>query len=305
MKEIMSNIMKKTNNNNTMLIGLLSILIGLWLLLYIIPNLLSSLFQTLLGNLILLLFFILSVSQNPTLGLLLGFGFIILYRFAAIKKEGFTADSTNKFLLLQQTMNPSLVYDMRNLSEQVSQAELDNYIEKTGMWDWSQKVQDMYNDAVRRNPYVRSNVDNGDVEQARKIYSEKAILEILSLQNKEGQFLTSGITVINKDDMERGGRGSYNVSSGLQPFSEGDSIVKCDGNVLQETKYKTRDPIFNTRIYEKTDLKNQNLEKVIPGFKFTKGSCNPCSALSGDYSCPFTVDSFGLTSNVWKHLWGL
>jgi len=291
--------------NNTMLVGLLSLLIGLWLLLYIIPNLLLSLFHTLLGNLILLLFFILTVSQNLTLGLLLGFGFIILYRFSSMKKEGFTAESTNKFLLLQQTTHPRLVYDMRNLSEQVTQTELDNYIEKTGMWTWSQEVQDLYREAVKKNPFIRSNVDNGDVEQARKIYSEKAILEILALQNKEGQFLANGLTVLNKDDIERDGLGSYNISSGLQPFSEGDSIIRCDANVLQEIKYKKRDPIFSTRIYEKTDLKNEELEKVIPGFKFSNGNCNPCSALSGDYSCPFTVDSFGSTSNVWKHLWGL
>ena len=290
--------------NNTMIIGLLSVLIVLWLLLYVIPNLLSSLFHTLLGNLILLLFFILTVSQNPTLGLLLGVGLIILYRFATIKKEAFTADSTNRFLLLQQTENPNFIYDMKILSEQVSQNELNNYIEKTGKWEWSQEVQDLYNDAVERNPFVRSNAENGDVEQAREKYTEKAILEILSVQNKEGQFLTSGITVLNKDDLERDGLGSYNISSGLQPFSEGDSIIKCDGNVLQETKYKTRDPIFSTRIYEKTNLKNGDLERVIPGFKFTKGTCNPCSALNGDYSCPFTVSSFGSTSDVWKHLWG-
>jgi hypothetical protein len=196
---------------------------------------------------------------------------------------------------------------MRNLSDQVTQTELNNYIEKTGMWTWSQEVQDLYTEAVKKNAFVRSNVDGGDVEQARKIYSEKAILEILALQNKEGQFLASGITVLNKDNVERDGLGSYNISSGLQPFSEGDSTIRCDAsaNVLQEIKYKMRDPIFSTRIYEKTDLKNEELEKVIPGFKFSNGICNPCSALSGDYSCPFTVDSFGSTSNVWKHLWGL
>jgi len=294
----------KPTTNNTMIIGLLSLLIGLWLLLYVIPNLLLSLFHTLLGNLILLLFLILTVSQNLTFGLLLGIGLIILYRFSAIKQEAFTADSTNRFLLLQQTEHPHTIYDMRILSEQVSQEELNNYIEKTGKWEWSQEVKDLYNDAVEKNPFVRSNAENGDVEEAREIYPEKAILEILSLQNKEGQFLTSGVTVLNKDDLERDGRGSYNLSSGLQPFSEGDSIIKCDGNVLQETKYKTRDPIFSTRIYEKTNLKNEDLEKVIPGFKFTKGSCNPCSALRGDYSCPFTVSSFGSTSDVWKYLWG-
>ena len=293
----------KNNNNTTMLLGLLSLLVGLWLLLYVIPGLLFSLFHTFLGNLILLLVLILFGSQNAPLALLLGVGVIIFYRFSLLK-EGFTEDSTNHFLRLQQTVNPQLVYDMSNLAQQVNQSDLDNYLQD-GTWKWSEDVQDLYRESVKKNPYVRSNVELGDIEDASKIYNEKVMMDILALQNKEGQLLASGITVLDVDKIERDGLGSYSMSSGLQPFNVGDSVIKCDGSRgMEQVKYVGQESTFATPLYEKSILKNDELENVIPGFKFTSGVCNPCSGLDGDYSCPFTVDSFGGTSNVWKYLWG-
>ena len=56
-------------DNKTMLIGLLSILIVLWTILYIIPGFLFSLFNTILGNLILLLSLILVSSQDVKYGI--------------------------------------------------------------------------------------------------------------------------------------------------------------------------------------------------------------------------------------------
>jgi hypothetical protein len=290
-------------NNSTMLLGLLSLLVGFWLLFYIIPSLLFSLFHTFLGNLILLLLLILVGSQNAPLALLLGMCVIIFYRFSLLK-EGFTEDSTNHFLRLQQTVNPQLVYDMSNLAQQVNQSDLDNYLQD-GTWKWSEDVQDLYRESVKKNPYVRSNVELGDIEDASKIYNEKVMMDILALQNKEGQLLASGMTVLGVDKVERDGLGSYSMSSGLQPFNVGDSVIKCDGSQgMEQVKYVGQESTFATPLYEKSILKNEELEKVIPGFKFTSGVCNPCSGLDGDYSCPFTVDSFGGTSNVWKYLWG-
>ena len=296
-----------SNNNTTILIGLLTLLVGLWLLLYIIPSLLFSLFHTFLGNLILLLLLILVGSQNAPVALILGIVVIVFYRFSSFsedKKEGFTEDSTDQFLRFQQTSNPQLVYDMDNLGKQVTQSDLDAYLQ-SGSWTWSQDVQDLYQSSVKRNPYVRSNVEYGDVEDAKKIYNEKVMMDILALQNKEGQLLASGMTVLDIDKLERDGLGSYSMSSGLQPFNLGDSVIKCDGSRgMQQAKYIGQESTFATPLYEKSILKNEDLEKVIPGFKFTSGVCNPCVGLNGDYSCPFTVDSFGGTSDVWKHLWG-
>jgi hypothetical protein len=52
------------------------------------------------------------------------------------------------------------------------------------------------------------------------------------------------------------------------------------------------------------------LDKLIPGFSFSKGGCNPCVALDDppNYSCPFNLDIMNVqpgVSSVWQHLWSL
>jgi hypothetical protein len=51
------------------------------------------------------------------------------------------------------------------------------------------------------------------------------------------------------------------------------------------------------------------IPKLVPGFKFLKGECNPCVALNdpANYSCPFSlnVGDGGEVSTIWKDLWGL
>ena len=65
MKNIINKIKQLFNNDNkTKLIGILTILVFFWLILYLIPDLFISLFNTLLGNFILLLTTILLLSYN-------------------------------------------------------------------------------------------------------------------------------------------------------------------------------------------------------------------------------------------------
>ena len=61
------------------IIGLLTILIGLWLVLYFIPELFVSLFNSVLGNLILLLSTTLIFMYNRTYGLIVGLIILVLY----------------------------------------------------------------------------------------------------------------------------------------------------------------------------------------------------------------------------------
>jgi hypothetical protein len=75
MKNIINKIKKLFNNDNrTKLIGILTIVILFWIILYFIPNTFISLFNTLLGNFILLVATILVLSYNikygfnPTIG---------------------------------------------------------------------------------------------------------------------------------------------------------------------------------------------------------------------------------------------
>ena len=98
------NIKKIFNEENrTKVIGFLTILILLWLILYLIPDIMSSLFNTFLGNLILFTIVALISLYNIKYGIISSLIIIILYRFSHMNKEGFswTPNSTQNFLLIQ------------------------------------------------------------------------------------------------------------------------------------------------------------------------------------------------------------
>ena len=132
-----------SEENKTILIGLLTILTGLWLVTYLIPSFFVSLFNTILGNLILFIIVILVGVQDYKYGLGLGLIFIILIRFADLisvsKKEAFelSKQSTKDFLLIQHTINPKIVFDIEEIKKQASQEEMDYFL-NNGMWPWSE-----------------------------------------------------------------------------------------------------------------------------------------------------------------------
>ena len=307
-------------DNKTILIGLLSILIGLWSILYVIPGFLTSLFNTVLGNLILVLSLILASSQDVKYGIVMAVIIVVLYRFAHFK-EGFTwsDDSKKQFIEVQDTINPHVIFDTEQIQKQASQEELDYFL-KNGMWPWSQQVQQLYKLAIMKNPYVRTNPEDS-INEARKIYNQTIILEMLSWQTKEGQFLLNGIEINNSKNKERDGAGSYAFNSGLisRQVNGDSSVIKCGlnskgDNVLQQLKYKGNEGVFGSHIKDMKDLDYNNLENIIPGFKFVNEKCNPCIAINSppDYSCPFKLDMTSESSNhqgkistIWQYLWGI
>lgn len=76
------NLFGQKNINVNLIVGLISLLIVLWLVMFTIPGIFVSLFDTLLGNLILIIFTILAGMYNITLGVGLAAIFIILFRFS-------------------------------------------------------------------------------------------------------------------------------------------------------------------------------------------------------------------------------
>ena len=71
-----------SRKNLNLVVGLITILIILWIVMFAIPGLFVTLFDTLLGNLFLIIFTILAGMYNITLGVGLAAIFIILFRFS-------------------------------------------------------------------------------------------------------------------------------------------------------------------------------------------------------------------------------
>jgi hypothetical protein len=198
-------------DNKTILIGLLSILIVMWIILYVIPNFLVSLFNTILGNLILLISLILVSSQDIKYGAVLAIILVVLYRFSHLK-EGFTwsEESGRKFIELQNSINPRIVFDTKEIQNQASQEEVDYFLQNS-MWPWSKDVEDLYKELLEKNTYVRLNSEDA-INDAKTRYNQSIITQILSeqldtLKSNENEH-------INLDD--RDGLGSYPFSSGLE-----------------------------------------------------------------------------------------
>jgi hypothetical protein len=281
-----------TEENRTKAIGLLFILFVLWFILYFIPEIFSSLFNTILGNLILLLVSILSLSYNIKYGIITTLSIIILYRFSQLSKtkESFTWDPTSKqdFLIIQDTINRNTIFDVDMIEKnQASQEEVDYFIEN-GKWPWSETTIQKFEDAVKKNPFVKVYIDDAS-DYARTKYNEAAILQILYYQSNEGQFLLNGIQVTNptrnKSNDMASGKGDFAYNYGLLKDNNNDTI-KCnlDNSTLEKTTTS-----YNGK---NTPLDFNNLENIIPGFSFTNGPCNPCSNINDELNrpCSFKIN---------------
>lgn len=316
------------------IIRLLTILIGLWLVLYFIPEVFVSLFNSLLGNLILIISTILIFMNNRTYGLIVGMIILVLYRFSRLSKEGFDLnvsgsfnideesqqvsqeDMNEDFLRIQSTINKNKIFDMNTINSQASQEELD-YFNKNGKWPWSQEVINLFEEAINRNPYIRT-LPEIATNYARTIYNQEAIIRVLISQTKEGQFLINGVLVKdpsgNKMEELPSGFGNFPYESGLLG-NRVDDVIKCnmknDNNpTLERVRYTGKGGIFGEQTEKVTPVDYNDLENIIPGFSFLNNPCNPCSAMAvnPDYSCAYRLkvkDKPPFISSIWQYLWGI
>jgi len=302
--KIPKNIKQLLNDENkTKLIGLLTICLLLWIILYFIPEIIISLFNTILGNLILLIITILLFSYNLKYGIIVAIVLIILYRFTHLSlvksKEGFTWNpkSTLDFLQIQHTINPNSIFDVKMIQEtQASQEEVD-YFNKNGIWPWSKETQELYLNALNKNPFIRT-YSKTELKRIRTIYNESAILRILYYQSKEGQLLINGVKIKNpsgnKLEELPSGFGIFPYLSGLLQ-NRTDDVIKCNmkkpnNYILERTTYTGKDGIYGEQLYKKSHVNYNNLENIIPGFSFSNGPCNPCKNINQNIdSCKFTL----------------
>ena len=246
---------------------------------------------------------------------------VIIYVFTIFlnKKEGFIWNnkSTQDFLITQQTINRHTIFDVNLIQNtQASQEELDYFL-KNGMWPWSQKVQELYIEAVKTNPYIRT-LPQAALKHTMTIYNEAAILKILSYQTKEGQFLLNGVLIQdpsgNKFEDLPSGFGDFPYEAGLLG-NRSDDIIKCNmskenDSTLERITYTGKGGIYNEQTSKVTPVDYNDLENIIPGFYFLNGPCNPCGAINeqSNYSCPFRLqvkNKSPFISNVWQYLWNI
>jgi len=315
-----------SKDNESLIIGLIFILTICWLILYVIPEIFVNLFNTFLGKAILILFIVLVTFKNLYYGMILLTIFVIIYRFLTISiesniktktKEGFTwnQSSTNKFLEIQKTINPEIVFNTPEIQKQATQEEVD-YFNQHGRWPWSEKVKNLYTESLDNNPYVRTSSEDA-IKTISTIYNEKAILQIISHQTKEGKFLLNGVSIntgkSNPYEDLPSGWGDYAYNS--KQISKKNNVIKCGYNnndelSLQEINYKGNDGILYNHVKETKNIDYNELEEKIPGFSFLKGPCDPCKSINNppDYNCPFELNVRGVEKGVtpvWKYLWSL
>ena len=278
-------------------------------------------FNTILGNLILITTSLLVSMYNIQYGIILSIILIVIFRFSRLSqiKESFTwnKQSTDDFLQIQNTINHGKIFDVNMIQEnQASQEEVD-YFNNNGMWPWSQETILLYEAAIRSNSFIRT-LPQDAVNYTRTIYNEAAILRIISYQTKEGHFLLNGVLVKNPsgnkyEDLPNGfGDFALNKESGLLE-NRSDDIIKCNmknpnNSTLERITYTGKGGIFGEQTSNIIPVDYTNLEKIIPGFTFLNGPCNPCGALNKnpDYSCPFRLNvknNSSFVSSVWEHLW--
>ena len=336
-----NNIKKLFNEENkTSIIGFLTILLILWSVLYLLPELFISLFDTILGNLILVTIAVLALSYNMKYGIFISIGIIVLYRFGQLMintnkstntntntnttnkniKEGFVWNhqATQDFLLLQNTINPQVIFDVNMIQKsQASQEEL-YYFNKYAKWPWSEKTKELYLESIKRNPYVRVSPESS-LNYSMSIYNETAMLMLLSYQTKEGQFLLNGVLVKdpsgNKIEDLPSGFGNYVYSSG-QMENLSDDVIRCNmkdstGNgTLERIRYTGKGGIYGQQTSTTSPVDYNELENIIPGFTFLNKPCNPCGAINEtpDYSCPFKLvvkNKAPFVSDVFQYLWNI
>jgi hypothetical protein len=78
-----------SKKNLNLVVGLITLLVVLWIIMFAVPSLFVNLFDTILGNLILIAFIFLATMYNINLAVGLAVVFIILYRFSHINVQGF------------------------------------------------------------------------------------------------------------------------------------------------------------------------------------------------------------------------
>lgn len=325
-------IFQQFKKEQKIIILLIIIFFSLYVIFYIIPYSFLFIFNSLLGNILLLLIgiFILS-NKKYYIFIVYLFIILIIIRLLYINKtkEYFDTnknniwydDNINEFKRRFKLTHPDILVDFEQIKKVSSPQDLDYYLQN-GYWPWSDDVKNMYKEYLSNNTFIANFPEDG-LNEAMKIYSQGQILQILSMQSKEGQFLLNGIFIGNNKDINDTNNYLSSIISGLQ--NKAQSIIRCGIDGMPKEIIPKFNGLYGSQPREyKTIYDFSELERKIPGFRFINEPCNPCNALKDppDYSCKFQlnisesnknkskfIDSSAFpnsgTSKVWSYLWNI
>lgn len=209
-------------------------------------------------------------------------------------KEGYTSstwsnDLIDRFLAYQYYHNPNYIFDINIIQKQASAKEAEKYL-KNGKWDWSSEVEKIYKQYIYNAPFVSFD-SNVSMENAKQIYNQEAITELMSWNSKEGQFILNGAVIGQSENLPK------NINNQIKCNTKGQMMKIINKDVDIYPGYM---------IQEKTILPSEDIPKTLTGFQFIDGTCNPCIQNKKN-KCKFTLNigDGGDTSSIWDYLWGL
>jgi hypothetical protein len=223
------------------------------------------------------------------------FVFFICVIFSNSKwKEGWTDKTRCDFEQYVKTYNPTYKFNL-DIIQKYSNDEDVEYLLNNNIYKWREPTKKLFLDNVSKNKIIQINPETA-LNQAMNVYPEKAILQKLSWDTKEGNFLLYGSKL---PDVK-----------GTPPYTTNTAKCIIGNNGEAYMKKKIFTGINNLSGYQKckeNTIKNEELEDTIPGFRFVNEPCNPCSPLNNTptYDCPFSLNHKGSNkpSSIWSLLW--
>ncbi len=280
-------------------------------LLYIIPKMMIFLFHSIIGFiLIFTIIYLFSRKKNSfdfnhslAFGLLMIFIIFYLSISKSVSsnnslgvnslKEGYVSSTWSEkliqqFLTYQYYHNPNYIFDINIIQKQASSKEVEDYL-KNGKWNWSPQVENIYKKYIYNAPFVSFD-EKSSIENAKKIYNEKAITDLMSWNSKEGYFILNGAVLGQSKNLPK------NINNQIKCNTKGQMMKIINKDVDIYPGYM---------IQEKTILPFEDIPKTLTGFQFIDGPCNPC--IQDKKKCKFTLNigDGGEVSSIWKYIWGI
>ena len=208
-------------------------------------------------------------------------------------KEGYVSSTWSEkliqqFLTYQYYHNPNYIFDINIIQKQASSKEVEDYL-KNGKWNWSPQVENIYKKYIYNAPFVSFD-EKSSIENAKKIYNEKAITDLMSWNSKEGYFILNGAVLGQSKNLPK------NINNQIKCNTKGQMMKIINKDVDIYPGYM---------IQEKTILPFEDIPKTLTGFQFIDGPCNPC--IQDKKKCKFTLNigDGGEVSSIWKYIWGI